>query len=190
MTHQVVTRTTAKTEFILGLVSLLTDAIGIEQFQHVQEKIAEIIIALETSKALSRAAEADAAPNRFGVVTPAWAPLNACRNWYPRIYPRFTEILRQLGASGLMALPTEADAFGPGQEDVERYLQSATLDGPERLRLFRLAWDTCLSSFAGRQSLYEYFFFGDPVRMAGALVASYDREPHKERVRAFLRRDD
>ena len=26
----------------------------------------------------------------------------------------------------------------------------------------------------------------DPVRMAGALVASYDREPFKERVHAFL----
>ena len=97
-----------------------------------QEKIAEIIVALETCKALARSAEADAAPNRFGLVTPAWAPLNACRNWYPRTYPRFTEILRQLGASGLMALPTEADVSGPGREDVERYLQSATLDGPER----------------------------------------------------------
>ena len=190
MTHQVVTRTRAKTEFILGLVSLLTEAIAIEQFQHVQEKTAEIIVALETCKALARAAEVDAAPNRFGLVTPAWAPLNACRNWYPRTYPRFVEILRQLGASGLMALPTEADAFGPGREDVERYLQSATLDGPERLRLFRLAWDTCLSAFAGRQSLYEYFFFGDPVRMAGALVAGYDREPLKQRVQEFMLRED
>jgi len=190
MTHQVVTRTRAKTEYILGLVSLLADAIGIEQFQHVQEKIAEVIVALETCKALARAAEADAAPNRFGLVTPAWAPLNACRNWYPRTYPRFVEILRQLGASGLMAIPTEADAFGPAQEDVERYLQSATLDGPERLRLFRLAWDTCLSAFAGRQALYEYFFFGDPVRMAGALVASYDREPYKQRIRDFMARED
>ena len=190
MTHQVATRTRAKTEFILGVVSLLTEAIGIEQFQHVQEKTAEVIVALETCNALLRAAEADAAPNRFGLVTPAWTPLNASRNWYPRLYPRLVEILRQLGASGLMTLPTEADAFGPGREDVERYLQSATLDGTERLRLFRLAWDTCLSAFAGRQSLYEYFFFGDPVRMAGALVASYDREPYKQRVRDFMRRED
>jgi 4-hydroxyphenylacetate 3-monooxygenase len=189
MTHQVVTRTRAKTEFILGLVSLLAEAIAIEQFQHVQEKIAEVIVALETCKALARTAEMDAEPNRFGLVTPAWAPLNACRNWYPRTYPRFVEILRQFGASGLMALPTEADAFGDAQDDVERYLQSATLDGPERLRLFRLAWDTCLSAFAGRQALYEYFFFGDPVRMAGALVASYDREPFKQRVRDFMQRD-
>jgi len=190
MTHQVVTRTRAKTEYILGLVSLLTEAIGIEQFQHVQEKIAEVIVALETCKALARTAEADSQANRFGLFTPAWAPLNACRNWYPRTYPRFTEILRQLGASGLMSLPTEADAFGPAREDVERYLQSATLGGPERLRLFRLAWDTCLSAFAGRQALYEYFFFGDPVRMAGALVASYDRDPYKQRVRDFLDRDE
>jgi 4-hydroxyphenylacetate 3-monooxygenase len=189
MTHQVVTRTRAKTEFLLGLVSLLTEAIGIEQFQHVQEKTAELIVALETCKALGRAAEVDAEPNRFGLVTPAWAPLNACRNWYPRIYPRFLEILRQLGASGLMSIPTEADAYGPASEDVERYLQCAALDGHERLRLFRLAWDTCLSSFAGRQALYEHFFFGDPVRMAGALVASYDRDPYKQRVREFLHRE-
>jgi 4-hydroxyphenylacetate 3-monooxygenase len=189
MTHQVVTRTTAKTEYLLGLVSLLTEAIAIEGFQHVQEKVAELIIALEICKGLMRAAEADALPNRFGIVTPAWDPLNACRNWYPRAYPRFVEILRTLGASGLVAIPTEADAFGPARDDVQSYLQSASLDGIDRLRLFRLAWDTCLSSFAGRQTLYEYFFFGDPVRMAGALVDSYDREPYKEHVRALLQRD-
>ena len=41
-------------------------------------------------------------------------------------------------------------------------------------------------AFAGRQTLYEHYFFGDPVRMAGALVGSYDREPYKARVRSFL----
>lgn len=74
MTHQVVTRTTAKTEYILGLVTLLTEAIGIEQFQHVQEDIAEIITTLETLRAFLRAAEADAEVNEYGVLTPAWAP--------------------------------------------------------------------------------------------------------------------
>jgi 4-hydroxyphenylacetate 3-monooxygenase len=188
MTHQVVARTSAKTEFMLGLVSLITEAIGIEQFQHVQEKVAEVVVALEIVNALLATAENEGAPNRFGVFTPSWPPLNAARNWYPRASQRFPEILRTLGASGLMALPTEADAFGPAREDVERYLQGAAIDGIDRVRLFRLAWDTCLSAFAGRQTLYEYFFFGDPVRMAGALVGSYDREPYKERVREFLAR--
>src|SRR6201987_4216762 len=53
MTHQVVTRTTAKTEYILGLVSLLTEAIGIGQFQPVQADVAEGITTLEMVRALS-----------------------------------------------------------------------------------------------------------------------------------------
>ena len=188
MTHQVLTRTTAKTDYILGLVSLLTEAICIGQFQHVQADVAEVITTLETLRALLRAAEADAAPSEFGVLTPAWAPLNTARNLYPRLYQRFPEILRKLGASGLMATPTEADVTGPAAADIETYLQSATLGGADRVRLFRLVWDTCISAFSGRQALYEYYFFGDPVRMAGAYVASYDREPYKAAVEAFLRR--
>jgi len=190
MTHQVTTRTTAKTEYMLGLISCMTEAIGIEKFPHVQEDIAEVIVALEQLKAFVRAAEADAELNQWGVMTPAWEPLNACRNWYPKYYKRFPEILRKLGASGLMALPTEADVEGPAHDDIEAYLQSATLSGAERVRLFRLAWDSCISAFAGRQTLYEYYFFGDPVRMSGALVNSYDREPYKQHVREFLARTD
>jgi len=133
MTHQVIARTTAKTEYILGLVSLLTEAIGIGQFQHVQADVAEVITTLETLRAFGRAALADAEPNEFGVLTPAWAPLNAARNLYPRLYQRFPEILRKLGASGLMATPTQADVVGPAAADIETYLQSATLGGAERV---------------------------------------------------------
>jgi len=186
MTHQVIARTTAKTEYILGLVSLLTEAIGIEQFGHVQADVAEVITTLEMLRAFGRAAQADAEPNDFGVLTPAWAPLNAARNLYPRLYQRFPEILRKLGASGLMATPTLADVTGPAAADIETYLQAAALGGADRVKLFRLIWDTCISAFSGRQALYEYYFFGDPVRMAGAYVNSYDREPYKAAVRAFL----
>jgi len=188
MTHQVIARTTAKTGYILGLVSLLTEAIGIEQFGHVQADVAEVITTLETLRAFGRAAQADAGPNEYGVLTPAWAPLNAARNLYPRLYQRFPEILRKLGASGLMATPTQADVTGPAAADIETYLQSAALGGAERVALFRLVWDTCISAFSGRQALYEYYFFGDPVRMAGAYVNSYDKSPYQAAVRAFLDR--
>lgn len=190
MAHQVACRTIAKTEFMLGLVSLLTEAIGIEQFGHVQENIAEIIVALETGRALLRAAEADATVNEHGVLTPAWGPLNACRNWYPQLYQRFPAIIRKLGASGLMALPTEADLAGPAAGDISLYLQAKNLGAKDRIALFRLAWDTAMSDFAGRQELYEYYFFGDPVRMAGALVQGYDRQPYRDRVQEFLNRTD
>jgi 4-hydroxyphenylacetate 3-monooxygenase len=156
----------------------------------VQENIAEIIVALETGRALLRAAEVDATVNEHGVLTPAWGPLNACRNWYPQLYQRFPAIIRKLGASGLMALPTEADLSGAAADDIGTYLQAKNLGAKDRIALFRLAWDTAMSGFAGRQELYEYYFFGDPVRNAAAMVAGYDRQPYRDRVQEFLHRTD
>ena len=188
MTHQVTARTAAKTETFLGLLSLMTEAIGIEQFSHIQEDLAEVVVMLSTLKALVRASEADAELNRYGVFTPAWEPLNAARNWYPKASQRLPEMVRKFGASGLMAIPTEGDIAGRAAGEIETYLQSAALSGPERIRLFRLAWDASTSGFAGRQTLYEHYFFGDPVRMAGALLKSTNREPYKAHVREFLKR--
>jgi 4-hydroxyphenylacetate 3-monooxygenase len=190
MTHQVVARTVAKSEFFLGLASELADAIGIDGFQHIQEDIAELIIDVEIGKALVRASEADAEPNEAGMMLPKWTTLNAARNWYPKVAQRFPQIIRKFSASGLMALPGEADVNGDARADIDLYLQGKTLTGPERVRLFKLAFDASISGFSGRQSLYEYFFFGDPVRMAGALVNTYDREPARARLREFLHRTD
>jgi 4-hydroxyphenylacetate 3-monooxygenase len=188
MAHQVVCKNIAKTEYLLGLVSLMIEAIGIEKFQHIHEKTAEIWINLQTMKAFRRVAEVDAAPNEYGVMTPAWEPLDAARNLYPRLYPRMIEIVQQLGAGGLVAMPTLADVSGPLREEIQKYYQSARLDALERIPLFRLAWDTAISAFGTRQVLYERFFFGDPVRMAGALFRNHDRTEYMDKVRAFLER--
>jgi len=189
MTHQVVVKNIAKTEFLLGLASLLVSSIGAEIFQHIQEKLAEIWINLETMRAFLRASEADAALDEWGVMRPAWDPLDAARNLYPRLYPRMVEIIQQIGASGLVAMPTERDLRGALVEDIRKYYQAARAEAFDRIPLFRLAWDASLSAFASRQVLYERFFFGDPVRMAGALVQSHNAQiqEYAEKVRSFVR---
>lgn len=186
MTHQVLTRTVAKSEFFLGLLTLLSEAVGIDHFSHIQEDLAEVISLVEIGKALLEAAESQAEDNQFGVYTPNWATLNTARNWYPKAAQRLPEIVRKFGAGGLMSLPAEADVVGAAAADVATYLQSKTLDGPARVRLFKLAFDASISSFAGRQALYEYYFFGDPVRMASAYVTSYARDDLKQRVLDLL----
>jgi 4-hydroxyphenylacetate 3-monooxygenase len=190
MAHQVVTRTLAKTEFYLGLASEIATAIGIEQFQHIQEDLAELIGYVEIEKALLRAAEADGELSEDGVFLPRWATLNAARNWYPRkVSQRLPEIIRKFSASGLMALPSEADfdlADATANPDLDTYLQAATATARQRARLFKLALDASVSGFAGRESLYEYYFFGDPVRMASAMISGYDRGPARARVRDLL----
>lgn len=189
MTHQVVAKNTAKTEFVLGVVLSIIDAIGIEQFQHVKEKASEIMIALETMRSHMFRAEQNASIDQYGNMTPDFGPLNAARNWYPKVYQRMVEIIRILGASGLMAIPTEDDF---ASEEIghlmHRYNQGANIDGYERVQLFRLAWDITMSAFGTRQALYEYYFFGDPVRMSNVYYDMYSKEPYKAMVKAFLDR--
>ena len=186
MAHQVVVLKNAKTEAFLGLVSLIGETIGADTFPHVQEKIAEIIVYLEAMKGFWARAERDAQLNKYGLVCPDRGAIDGARNLYPRLYPRINEIVHQIGASGMITLPSEADFDSPIGQYVEKFLQSATLAAKERVQLFRLAWDMTTSGFGARQTLYERFFFGDPVRMYQTLFAAYNKEPYKQRIKDFL----
>jgi 4-hydroxyphenylacetate 3-monooxygenase len=188
--HQVTARNIVKTEFILGVAQSLVDAINVGEYQHIQSKIAEIIVGLETMKALLTASEVNATVDRWGTMTPDRKPLMAAMGYFPKIYPRFIEIIQQIGASGLVSIPRAADFDSENGPELRKYLQSADRDGYEKVRLFRLAWDLTLSGFAGRQVLYERFFFGDPVRLDSGLFRDYDRSPFTRQVKDFLNRTD
>jgi len=184
--HQVVTKNVAKAEFIVGLASLMVTTLGSRQVPHVQEKLAELISFLEVQKACLRAAEADAALDRWGVMSPALMPIMVARNSFIWMYPRMVELIQLLGSSSLMALPTEADFNTPIGQYLERYLETDTRTAQERAKLFHLAWDVACSAFGGRQELYERFFQGDIQRNAVVLNTLYDTQPFMERVREFL----
>ena len=99
------------------------------------------------------------------------------------------EILQLCSSSGLIMVPSEADWTGERSGDISKFIQGKNGSAEERLRLFRLAWDMTISGFGGRQSLYERFFFGDPVRMKHALYGVYDRSTYVDRVERFLADD-
>ena len=182
--HQVVTKNVVKLEFVLGLANLMQHTLGSRQQPQMMQMTAEIIENLETTKALLRAAEADAAPDEWGVMCPAEMPLTVARHLFIRMYPRMGEILQLMGSSSLMALPTEADLKGPlADELASSYLDTDTSTAEDRIRLFRLAWDTCCSAFGSRQILYERFFQGDVYRNVVLLNSLYDKEP----ATAFVR---
>jgi 4-hydroxyphenylacetate 3-monooxygenase len=187
--HQVVAKNVVKCEFILGLANLMVRTLGSGQLAHTQQLMAEVIENLEVTKACLRAAEADAKIDQWGVMSPSLLPLMVARNLFIRMYPRMAEILHLLGSSSLMALPTEADLNGPLAHEIRAYLDTDTASAEERVRLFRLAWDTCCSAFASRQVLYERFFQGDTTRNAVILYNLYDKEPMTNRVQEFLERE-
>ena len=190
MAHQATVREAAKAEFMAGIMITVAETIGADGFPQVQERISNSLLAAETMKAFIRSSEAGAKVNQWGLMTPDYVPINSARNLWPRLAPEFSAVLKQTGASGLMAIPPEGILTSEVRPDLDRYYQAKTADGEERVRLFKLAWDAAGSSFGGRQDLYERFFFGDPVRMASAYYAWYDKEPYRRRVRDLLHRKD
>ena len=189
--HQVLTRCLVKAEFILGLADLMVETLGSGTVPHVQEQVAELITQRDVLKACLRASEADAAPNQWGVMSPATAPLQAGRAQFGRtMYPRMVEIIQLLGTSSLMALPSEADFDAPFAPQLNQYLATDTSNARDRTKLFHLAWDASCSSFSGRQVLYERMFGGNPLRNAMTLFNTYDKEPFRKQVRNFLDSED
>lgn len=188
-THQVLTRQIVKLEFLLGMAELLVETINVSEYQHIQDKLSEIIIGLETMKALLEKSENDATLDQCGILRPHIVPLQVATNIFPKIYPRFTEIIQLIGASGLVGLPTEAAFHSPIRADLDQYLQAATKNAEDRVKIFRLAWDMTMSSFGTRQTQYERYFFGDPVRLSGRLYKNYPRSDYVKEVSEFLELD-
>ncbi|MCI0794876.1 MAG: 4-hydroxyphenylacetate 3-monooxygenase, oxygenase component [Chloroflexi bacterium] len=186
--QQVAVKNIAKLEFILGITHGIAEAIGINIYSHVQEKIAEIVDILETVRSYLRAAEADAGPYEGEGIWPAAEPWIAMRHWYPDAYVRVIWIVEQLAAGGLMLTPNEEDVKGPLAADIGKFYQGAAIDAPDRIRLFRLAWDLVGTQFGSRQALYERFFNGDVVQLRQRRYATYDYSRAKESVRKFMQR--
>jgi 4-hydroxyphenylacetate 3-monooxygenase len=187
--HQGAAKNIAKSELVLGVALLMAETLGSTQVPHVQERLGELMVHTEVMKASLRAAEADAQPDRWGVMCPAGLPLEVIRTLFMNVYPRMVEILQLLGSSSFMIIPSEADFHSALKPEIEQHLATDTASARERVKLFRLAWDLTCSAFAGRQVLYERFFAGDPLNRAQFLYSIYPREPLMERIREFLADD-
>jgi 4-hydroxyphenylacetate 3-monooxygenase len=188
MAHQFVTKDLAKAEFMMALAFALVKTTKVDEFQHIQGLLAELINNTEVIRSCILASEMEGAVSSTGIFLPAAGPLNAMRFLFPQMFRRACEAIQIIGAGGLVMVPSFAEIDGPISPDVETYYQAATADARNRIKLFRLAYDASMSSFSGRQQLYERYFAGDPIRGAGGLYNAYDKQPHVERIWNLLDR--
>ena len=188
--HQGAAKNLAKCEFVLGVALLMAQTLGNAHLPHVEERIGELILYSQLTKACMRAAEADAQLDEWGVMTPDPLMVESPRNLFMNAYPRMIEILHLLGSSSFMLTPTEADFRGPLGADIEQYLATDNATAKDRVKLFRLAWDLAGNAFGSRQVLYERFFASDPLTRARAIAQIYPKKEVMDRVLEFLGRDD
>lgn len=186
--HQTNTRLLAKLEFVYGVLCLMAEAIGVHNAPAVQETLGEAATYVEIIKATLLAAEQEAQldPGN-GVMYPALQPLQVGRTWGPRIYPRLMDMVRRLGAGGLMQLPASTAAFdSPIGQDVEKFYRGARLPAREKVALFKLAWDLLGSDFGSRHTLYELYYAGDPSMLMAGFHREFDKAACVARVKEFL----
>lgn len=171
--HQTVVRLISKLEGVAAIGNELAETAGTTDFLHVKEKLAELIIQLETIKALLVTSE-QKAKIYHGILLPNQDALTTARNLGTRFYPRALEILQQIGAGGLLQVPSTVDELnGRIGPLLKEYYRGTDTSAEERTKLIKLAWDIIGSPLAARHELYERFYSGDPVRTFAAKYQSY-----------------
>ncbi|MFI9616480.1 4-hydroxyphenylacetate 3-monooxygenase, oxygenase component [Streptomyces sp. NPDC052023] len=175
--HQTGVRGLVKMRFITGLMMRLAQAVGIDGFLHVQQKLGEAVAATEICRSLIVAAESEYERSGTGAVRPRFAPMQTLRMHLSTAYPALVQTLQTLGAGGLLMMPSAEDFTGPVGPDIERYYQGADgLRSVDRIRLYKLAWDLCGDAFGQRALQYERYYAGDPVRLFAGNYLTHDKD--------------
>jgi len=181
--HENVARLASKLEFVAAVGVELAASIGIARFSHVQDKLAELFLQLETVEALLKSAEHRCALHPDGVWEPELPPLVTAKNLGNRYYPRAIEILQLLSGAGMLQVPsTLAELHGPLGSRLRNIYRGADRDAEERVKLLKTAWDLAGSRLGARHELYERFYAGDPARTYAAQYAEYDKQALLDRV--------
>lgn len=184
--HQFATKDLAKAEFMRDLAITVARSTNVDQFQHIQNMLGELIHVAEWVEACIRVAEQDCHSGPGDTVVPRREALQTVKFLFPPQFRRACEIIQIIGAGGLFMVPSFAMLDSDLKPEVDRYFQAANLDSHDRIRLFRLAVDAALTSFSGRQQLYERYFAGDPVRAQAAYANAFDKEPSIRRINRLL----
>ena len=170
----------------VAVVTMLAEANEIDEVRDVRDKLGELVSYAEMIRLAIRGMDADASLTPGGVMVPGDG--FALGIFAAQISKRVLDILQQVGGLELLAQPSEKDLANPA---LRPYLDKLIGNGDstateQRVRLFRLAHDLCMSTFATRQEVYEYWHRGDVTRNRSNLYGRYDRGQVMERINKLL----
>lgn len=138
--HQIIIRQIRKTEFLIGLAQKMASVLNVSKYHYIQEKISEMIIGLETMRALLDRSELEAKEDEWGTMVPYIHSLFVVSNISPKLYPRMIEIFQLIGARGMVALPSEEDFSSSLVSEFDHFCQGYAFVTETKAKLFRLAW--------------------------------------------------
>lgn len=171
---------------LLGVASLLAKSIGVDRFREVGSLLGELTSYVETTRLALDAVNRETRTTASGLLAPG--PTAALDALAGQFSSRASDIIRKIGASGLIMQPTEGD-IGAAELSgaLDTYMGGREVGAADKSRLFNLAADLVLDRFGMRQELYETWSRGDAARVRAMLHADY---PHRrwceDRVRRLI----
>lgn len=170
---------------LLATATLVAESIGVDGFRNIQESLGRLAGYAELAEYLLDAAEARARVTDSGLLAPG--DTAAGRVWAAEVAGSAVEIVRTIGASGLLMQPTENDLANPRlRPHLDRYMRGRGIDAEHKSRLFRLAWELTGDAFGQRQDLYEYVHRGDLSRNRINLFKRYDQSETRARLERLI----
>ncbi|MFC5047039.1 4-hydroxyphenylacetate 3-hydroxylase family protein [Aquimarina hainanensis] len=158
---QAAVRLAIKLEFCIGLFSEGTKASGTAQFRGVQAGTGELIGIKNTLWSLTTSMVNDVVSCGTGVVPNAEVAA-ALRLYMSNCWDRVREIFESvLGGAPVYTISSNKDLLNVELRPyIEQYYVGTGLEATDRIKLFKLIWDSMYSEFAGRHSLYERNYSG------------------------------
>ncbi len=127
------------TEQFVGVAQAIAEYNGVAKVPHVKEKITDLVIYLETLKALARSACQE--PIKYGgIYVPNPVTTNIAKYHFADKYHDAVKIIQDLAGGLLVTAPTYQDYSHPDlQEDIKKYLVGKSgIPTEHRLRMFDL----------------------------------------------------
>ena len=169
----------------VAVVTMLAKANEIDEIRGVRDLLGELVSYAEMIRLAIRGMDADAHISPGGLMVPGDG--FALGIFAAHISKRVLDVLQIIGGMELVAQPSEGDLANPEiRPYIDKLLPSNGLGTAERVRLFRLAHDVCMSAFATRQEVYEYWHRGDVTRNRTNLYLRYNRGQVVDRINELL----
>ncbi|MED1796729.1 4-hydroxyphenylacetate 3-hydroxylase N-terminal domain-containing protein [Brevibacillus nitrificans] len=162
-THQATVRKLVKFGMAAAIASKLTDSVKTNVFPQVAERVGIIIAMLKSHESALFAAEQCGEYNDNGNWRPNKDFLEAQNILYSKNNEVIVDLIKQMGAAGLMLTPSGSDFFGPESENFQYYFSGANSDGFHRVQIAKMAWDFFGDAATQRLLHYERFYIGDPM---------------------------
>ncbi|MGX1274566.1 4-hydroxyphenylacetate 3-hydroxylase family protein [Streptomyces phaeoluteigriseus] len=170
---------------LLATATLVAESIGVDGFRTIQEDLGRLASYTELTEIFLDAAEARATLTDGGLLAPG--DTAASRVWSAEVADGAVDVLRRIGASGLLMQPTENDLAHPRLRPfLDRYMRGKDIDAERKSRLLRLAWELVGDGFGQRQHLYELVHRGDLARNRINLFKRYDQSEVRRRLEKLI----